>query len=395
MDDLSEFQPFEGATNRTAIVTFQKGRATKYPVPYLYWRRRGKETIKLDDDLDTVLSKVEVKQWQARPIDPAEPQSPWLTARPKALTAIQKAVGQSDYRAYAGSCTWANGVYWMELTGRNVSGQIIARNLNEIGKLEGIPQMEHAIEPGLLYPLLRGRDVGRWCATPSAYLLNVQDAESRQGIDEKVMKDRFTSAYKYLLHFRELLIKRSGFKKYFCKETGQGKKRKLEPFAPFYSLYNIGEYTLSPFKVCWREQSEFFTCSVVGRAEVEGDSKAVIPDHKLMFVPVTSEAEAHYVCALLNSAVTVFLVKSYGIETQTSTHVLEHVRLPRFNAHDKQHARLSKLSQQAHELAAKGNEKSLKKITELEAEIDALASAVWAISDIELRDIQTSLNDLR
>ena len=31
VDDLSEFQPFEGATNRTAIVTFQKGRATKYP----------------------------------------------------------------------------------------------------------------------------------------------------------------------------------------------------------------------------------------------------------------------------------------------------------------------------------------------------------------------------
>lgn len=282
----------------------------------------------------------------------------------------------------------------MELTGRNVSGQIIARNLNEIGKLEGIPQMEHAIEPELLYPLLRGRDVGRWCATPSAYLLNVQDAESRQGIDEKVMKDRFTSAYKYLLHFRELLTKRSGFKKYFCKETGQGKKRKLEPFAPFYSLYNIGEYTLSPFKVCWREQSEFFTCSVVGRAEVEGDSKAVIPDHKLMFVPVTSEAEAHYVCALLNSAVTVFLVKSYGIETQTSTHVLEHVRLPRFNAHDKPHIQLSKLSQQAHELAAKGDEKSLKKIAELEVEIDSLASAVWDISDTELRDIQTSLKDL-
>ena len=105
-------------------------------------------------------------------------------------------------------------------------------------------------------------------------------------------------------------------------------------------------------------------------------------------------------------------MKSYGIETQTSTHVLEHVRLPRFNAHDKQHARLSKLSQQAHELAAKLDElsssslgelefasksgkQSLKKLSELEAEIDSLAAAVWAISDTELRDIQASLNDLR
>ena len=42
VDDLSDFQPFEGATNRTAIVTFQKGKPTKYPVSYLYWRKKAK-----------------------------------------------------------------------------------------------------------------------------------------------------------------------------------------------------------------------------------------------------------------------------------------------------------------------------------------------------------------
>lgn len=395
VDDLSELQPFEGATNRTAIVTFQKGRATKYPVPYHYWRKKGKETIKLDDDLDTALSKVEVKQWDARPIDPDEPTSPWLTARPKALTAIQKAVGQADYRAYAGSCTWANGVYWMELTGRNVSGQIIARNLNEIGKLEGIPQVEHAVEPELLYPLLRGRDVGRWCATPSAYLLNVQDAQSRRGMDEQVMKDRFTSAYKYLLHFRELLTKRSGFKKYFCKETGAGTKRKLEPFAPFYSLYNIGEYTLSPFKVCWPELSNDLRAGVAEPwADSKSGNKIVMPDHTVVFISLSSRDEAHFCCALLNSSPAGLAVASY-ITLHPSPHVLEHIRLPRFNVHDKPHIRLSQLSQQAHALAAKADADSLNGIAELEIEIDSLASAVWGITDVELRDIQTSLNDLR
>ncbi len=395
VDDLSEFQPFEGATNRTAIVTFQKGRATKYPVPYLYWRKKGKETIKLDDDLDTALSKVEVKQWQARPIDPAEPQSPWLTARPKALTAIQKAVGQAAYRAYAGSCTWANGVYWMEITGRNPAGQIIARNLNEIGKLEGIPQIEHALEPELLFPLLRGRDVGRWRATPSAYLLNVQDAKARQGLDEELMKERFTSAYKYLLHFHELLTKRSGFKKYFCKESGEGKKRKLEPFAPFYSLYNIGEYTLSPFKVCWPELSNDLRAGVAEPfADSKSGNKVVMPDHTVVFISLSSRDEAHFCCALLNSSPAGLAVASY-ITLHPSPHVLEHIRLPRFVSHDKQHAQLSLLSQRAHELATKDDEKSLKKLAEVEVEIDSLASTVWDISDTELRDIQSSLNDLR
>jgi SAM-dependent methyltransferase len=395
VDDLSNLQPFEGATNRTAIVTFQKGRPTNYPLPYHYWRKKAGQTVKLDDDLDTVLRKVEVKQWQARPINPEEPTSPWLTARPQALGAVQKAIGAADYRAYAGSCTWANGVFWMEITGRNPAGQIIARNLHDVGRREGIPQIEHALEPELLFPLLRGRDVGRWRAAPSAYLLNVQDAHTRQGLDEDRMKDRFTLAYKYLLHFRELLERRSGFRKYFCKETGKGRRRKLEPFAPFYSLYNIGEYTLAPFKVCWREQAEFLTCAVVGKMTVDGKRKPVLPDHKVMFVPLESEVEAYYVCALLNSAVSAFLVKSYGIETQTSTHILEHVRLPRFDPTSKPHIALSKLGRQAHELAAKADARSLKHLADLETEIDALAAKTWSISDRELREIRASLRDLR
>ncbi len=395
VDDLSGLQPFEGATNRTAIVTFQKGRATKYPVPYLYWRKKGGEAVKLDDNLDTALSKVEVRQWQAQPINPDEPTSPWLTARPKALGAIQKAIGAADYRAYAGSCTWANGVFWMEIAGCNAAGQLIARNLHNVGKLEGIPQIEHAIEPALLYPLLRGRDVNRWRATPSAYLLNVQDPQIRQGLDEDRMKDRFTSAYKYLLHFRGLLEKRSGFRKYFCQETGQGKSRKLKPFAPFYSLYNIGAYTLAPFKVCWPELSNDLR---VGVAEPLADSKSankvVVPDHTVVFIPAGSRDEAHFCCALLNSSVAGLAVASY-ITLHPSPHVLEHVRLPRFAPDDQQHVALSKLSQKAHQLAAQADARSLKQLAELEAEIDARSATVWTISDSELLDIQTSLRDVR
>jgi hypothetical protein len=55
------------------------------------------------------------------------------------------------------------------------------------------------------------------------------------------------------------------------------------------------------------------------------------------FVPLDNEAEAHFVCAAINSSPSVLVVKSYGIETQTSTHVLEHVGLPKFNANDNLH----------------------------------------------------------
>lgn len=395
VDDLSDFQPFEGATNRTAIVTIQKGMTTTYPVPYLYWRKKAKQSIGLDDELNEVLAKINVKRWEAQPVNPTKPNSPWLTARPKAVIALRKVIGQSDYRAYAGSCTWANGVYWLEMTGKNNAGEIVARNLSDVGKLEGIEQVDGVpFEPDLLYPLIRGRDVGRWKAESSALLLNVQDPEKRCGYEEDWMKDKYPLTLGYLLRFEELLRERSGFKKFFCKSVGKGTRRRLKPFAPFYSLYNIGEYTLAPYKVCWREQSEFFTATVAGSSKVAGKKKVIIPDHKLMFVPFDNELEAHYVCAAINSSPSVLIVRSYAIETQTSTHVLENVRLPKFDAQDQRHLRLAELSGMAH-AAVERPETDEKCLENIETEIDKTAAELWDITTAELAEIKFSLADLQ
>ncbi len=387
VDDLSDFQPFEGATNRTAVVTFEKGRPTKYPVEYLYWRKQPKQSIGLDDDLDEALANVEVKRWQAQPINAVEQQSPWLTARPKALTAVQKAVGQSAYRAYAGSFTGGlNGVYWMEIPQqpKRSDGLVLIRNLHDVGKTKVKP-VEMAIEPDLIYPLVRGREVERWSAVGSHYILLAQDPKTRIGLEENLMKQKLPKTYGYLKEFEsDLRTKRLS-----------GVVRDLMARGAFYSMFAIGEYTLAPYKVCWREQAEFFTCAVTGNAKVAGKSKVVIPDHKLMFVPLRDVTEAHYVCAMLNSAVAVLIVKSYGIETQTSTHVLEYVRLPKFDAADKRHQRLAELSAAAHEHVAAATESAQKDLKKAEEEIDEKAAEIWGITATELKDIQFSLADLR
>ena len=197
VDDLSDFQPFEGATNRTAIVTFQKGRPTKYPVPYLYWQKKAKQSVSLDDDLDEVLAKVTVKQWEAQPVNPDKPNSPWLTARPKAVTALRKVLGQSDYRAYAGSFTGGlNGVFWIEIPEqpKRNDGLLLIRNLHDVGKTK-VKQVEQAIEPDLIYPLLRGRDTDKWTTKTSCHILLAQDTKKRIGIDENWMKQNLQQTY--------------------------------------------------------------------------------------------------------------------------------------------------------------------------------------------------------
>lgn len=104
VDDLSELQPFEGASNHTSVVVLQRGQATRYPVPYTYWRKAVKgRGIDYESDLDEVFTMVRRMEMSARPVSGDDPTSPWLTARPRALRAIQKVLGESDYAAREGA----------------------------------------------------------------------------------------------------------------------------------------------------------------------------------------------------------------------------------------------------------------------------------------------------
>jgi hypothetical protein len=84
VDDMSEVQVFEGATNRTAVVILRKSREARYPVPYMYWQKTAKgKSIGFDSSLEDVLAMTRRMQMQAEPVDSEDVTSPWLTARPK------------------------------------------------------------------------------------------------------------------------------------------------------------------------------------------------------------------------------------------------------------------------------------------------------------------------
>ncbi|MGQ9901435.1 MAG: Eco57I restriction-modification methylase domain-containing protein, partial [Fimbriimonadales bacterium] len=168
VDDMVDFNPFEGASNRTALIVLEKGQPTEYPVPYTVWRKKRKVRFTYDSTLREVLKATERLHHHAEPVNPNAPTSQWLTAAPKALRAVRKVLGKSDYEAHAGCCTWANAVYWVEIVYRRPDGLAVVRNLTEGAKVK-VPEVTEAIEPDLLHPLLRGRDVQRWRAEPSAW----------------------------------------------------------------------------------------------------------------------------------------------------------------------------------------------------------------------------------
>src|SRR5207245_1947239 len=101
-------QPFEGATNRTSVLVVQRDQKTSYPVTYNLWKRAKPGRIPIDATLAEVRQRTRIFRIYAKPIQATDAQdAPWISGRPKALKAVERVIGPSEYRAWAGCCTWA------------------------------------------------------------------------------------------------------------------------------------------------------------------------------------------------------------------------------------------------------------------------------------------------
>ena len=377
--DLSATQVFAGASNRTAVFVCEKTSQTfTYPVKYTMWT--GASRIAQHTSLASVLRATTQRKIEAIPVAVSKVSPPWLTVSKQALPGIQKVIGPSDYQAYAGCCTWLNGVYWIRVLEKRSNGELIIENLHDIGKIN-VEHVQAVIEPDLVYSLLRGRDVQRWQATPSAHIILTQDPKTRKAIPESEMKYRWPKTYAYLKQFEGdpqqpehgTLRGRSGYRKYF-KETD-----------PFYSMYNVGPYTMARWKVVYREQSSMFQAAFVGLKS----RRIILPDHKLMVVPCTSRQEADFLIGMLNSGPSLLAIHSYVISTSISTHVLSNVAVPRFRKTDSNHTRLAELSRQCH-VAANSEDQ----LAALEADVDEAAAKIWQITNTEQKAIQKARSEL-
>ena len=386
IDDMVALNPFEGASNRTAIMILEKGRATNYPVPYTLWQKLKRGRFTYDDSLQEVTAATKRLEYFGEPVSEGDITSSWLTARRPLLKAIRKALGKSDYKAYEGvNSGGANGVYWIDIVMERPDGVLIIQNITERGKVEGVEQISGAIEPALVFPLLRGRDVKRWKAHPSGHILMVQDTQKRRGIDEKEMQQLYPLTYGYLKRFEKILRNRAAFKRYF---THRDKKGKTIERGPFYSMFNAGEYTFAPYKLVWRYIASEMTSAVLIN---KNDDKLVIPDHRLIIVPLDNADEAYYLAGCLNNSISRFIVSCFIIGTQISTHVLEKLKIPNYNPTHDNHKIISSLSAKAHIAAKNENIIILEK---LEDEIDLHAAQLWGLSEVELKEIKKGLAEV-
>ncbi|MGB8128313.1 MAG: N-6 DNA methylase [Candidatus Angelobacter sp.] len=371
--DFTNFQPFEGATNRTAtFVALVSEAPTTYPVPYFRMCiPAGKAAPRQEDrlgDFDLDLIRLE-----ATPVS-ADSTSSWSILPPGTSGIVSKVRGVSPYNARIGVHSGgAAGVFWVDVIKTTGKSALIS-NRHDIGR----NKFEHvtvSIESELLKPLIRGRDLDRWKVVPSLHIVMPYEPENDgKAISEAGMKKYFPKTFAYFNRFRAQMIKRAHYIQHF-KPSGQ----------PFWSMYNVGNYTFAPAHVLWREQSAHFRCAVLG----SNSGPPCIADHKLIVVACGSSAEAHYIAAVLNSSPARFVIESYMVNVQISTHVLKNVNLQPFSPDDALHTKLAKQSVLCHELAASESSG----LSDAEMGLDHLAAELWGISEKQLHQLREYLKN--
>ncbi len=358
--DMSSLMPFDKATNKTAILVLQHNEATKYPVPYKIWAWQNKRPSSvLDLTLEEALEDTEVLNKYASPVDAKDITSPWMIFEKGSQNTGLLIQGNCYYHPHKGCDTsGANAIFWVEILKVINQNTHLVRNIGDAGRKHKFESIERKVESEYIYPLLRGRDVQPWMSEPSCYILCAQrKGDFSHAVPEKQLKSIAPNLYSYFNFpaFRERLEVRAGYVKYL-KPHGE----------PFYALYDIKNYTEFDWKVVIREQASGLVSAVVGPF----DQKIVIPDHKLSLVACENAVEAHYLCALLNSAPAKYLIHGFGINTQISVSTVRNLNMKRYDSSKSLHQDLSKISKQFHKVSQIGDNNTLDK---LEDQLDKLA----------------------
>ena len=372
VQDIDLLKPFRGqATNTSCIAVFKRGKKTKYPVEWCQWKLLNKKT-RLGSDLETIKNNTVRRKLLAEPIRALQFQSPWIIGTPHTLALLRNALGRSPYADTVReglNTRGANGVFFLHA--ETIRSRIIVTNLAREGRNDTVEEVSLPIEPDYLYPLLRGEDVSPFQAVSKSFIIvphNASDPVSPQPLGKLPRLTR-----EFLSEFRPILQSRKKF-------------RNFDPsVGVWYGLYSVLNATFSPFKVVWREMATGggVIAAVVSSAKLpNGDSKVVLPDHKLAIIPCKTLGEADYIAGFLNADITNLIVRSYALATGISTHILDRVAVPRFSAKNPLHRELSQLASRAR----------IGELKPVEAQrISAVSSQILGLSALEAKRVGNEL----
>lgn len=368
--DFTSFQPFEGATNKTAAIIIKKGEKTEYPVPYFIWsRKKGVGKIPTDKPYKEVLPLLEKKKMMAKPISSAV--SAWQHFKEEGDESLVKINGKNYYKAKIGARTEPYGIFWVNIISVLHDKNLLVKNITSGKRKKKFHCYEVKVENKFVYPALRGADVDRWSINSNIFVLILHEADNpTKPLPEEFLKINYPLTYSYLLKFRKELLEREAYKKFHSKFD-----------KAFYAQFNISRDTFALYKIVWKRMSNDIYATVVSEVKTPFGYKKVIPLDTTSFFATDNGAEAHYLCAIINSMPVRGFIKSFsspgrGFGTPS---VMEYIRIPKFNPENPLHQKLSDISIKCHQFKLEGKESE---ILQLENEDDELVKMLFGITPL-------------
>lgn len=168
VEDFKTLAPFEGVTNHPSLLIVEQGHRTDYPIPYVTWSP-GPNVVAGQQFKSAAefLASCNRTALLAKPV-PGTDSGPWLkgtAAQQEVWDTLFDASLESHYRARKGITTDLNGTYFVRVN-REGPGLLRVRNDPEIGRNREIPRIERVIEDTHVFPLMRGRGLKTFVATP-------------------------------------------------------------------------------------------------------------------------------------------------------------------------------------------------------------------------------------
>ena len=113
----------------------------------------------------------------------------------------------------------------------------------------------------------------------------------------------------------------------------------------YFALQRVGSYTFAPYKVCWRYIANQFIVCVLG-SDQEG--KVIIPNDKVMFIPMDDPDEAYFVAGFLSSNAVRRYVDCVADKRQISTRVIRSLAIPDYDSSDTGHRQIRDACREGH-----------------------------------------------
>lgn len=354
IDSVDDFSNVKLFTIPTIAIKITKGKVMNYPMDnYNVWTQKGKKTP-FDSHAKwmSVKDALSIKTISAQPVDGNDKQSSWLTLED--MEFANKVLDHSKPRFYSGrkgiEPAGAKGVYLIRKPIKCRDGLFLIENCIERQRRKDFLEKgvhKEKVEETYVFPMLGGRNIGKWEVKSNEFMIVPHTAEHKYGIPVKELDRIAPKTSQWLNYYHdELLASRIQNGKFFNANT-----------QPYYRLDNVGEYTYSPYKVLWKEQTGSMSAVVVGSylesipdadPELFSTDKNIVVDSKVLMLALDDFKEANYVCGILNSKDVVSIIDGYAISTNRGVDVLKYLAIPKFDPGNVVHNEISNISIEIH-----------------------------------------------